>query len=492
MDTTLNLNYSQFHENLTRGFKSLQGVESLSDVTLVCDDGEVFAHRAVLFTGSEFFKSFLPRVRHANPYIYLKGIRVNYLQTILDFMYKGEAQVLQDDLSNVLDAANDLKVTGLVEDEEDLVTGLVETDEHAEADDQDKESIMEEATKVSAKLESLLETISKESPMKKKKKEKEKKMKKEDLLTKEDFETNPLKKEKKEAKIEKEAFDRMTRSFDDEGRTNWTCISCDFSTNDKTRCRKHVESKHLKRKSSVFKTEDREEVGNDPVEVKRPRSSTLDLLLSSTNEEPGEEESATEIIHFQDKNTTGESMTSADDTLDEATIMNEKAMTMMEKRHDENQKVSWTCLECNFACSDKTRTKRHIKNNHLKQKYKRKSVSSSVSEGVEDGIEVEDIVTEPEIPFVVDEIVDETVREAAESMNESVTDADNSLKEEIRPKGAKVNYDANDMEALTMMKSEKVDGRTLWNCEMCELPPHMDKTKIRKHVISSHIQTKNK
>ena len=57
---TYNLDYSLFKENLIRGYRDVKNLESLTDVTLVCDDGEVSAHKLVLFTGSEFFKSFLP------------------------------------------------------------------------------------------------------------------------------------------------------------------------------------------------------------------------------------------------------------------------------------------------------------------------------------------------------------------------------------------------------------------------------------------------
>ena len=84
---------------------------------MVCDDGEVSAHKLVLFTGIEFFKSFLPQVKHPNPYIYLRGIKMKHLEMALNFMYLGTVQVPQDDIGAILDVANDLKISGLTEEE---------------------------------------------------------------------------------------------------------------------------------------------------------------------------------------------------------------------------------------------------------------------------------------------------------------------------------------------------------------------------------------
>ena len=140
----MNVNYSLFAENISRGFKALQNVPSLTDVTLVCDDGEVAAHKLVLFTGSDFFQNFLPRVKHPNPYIYLRGIKLQHLNSVLTFMYNGEAEIAEDDIHFVLDVAKDLKVAGLTENEKDL----------------EPEFVMEEAAKVSRKLEELKKKLS--------------------------------------------------------------------------------------------------------------------------------------------------------------------------------------------------------------------------------------------------------------------------------------------------------------------------------------------
>ena len=44
----------------------------------------------------------LKRCKHSHPLIYMRGIKSNLLVTILDFLYHGEANVLQDDLDSFL------------------------------------------------------------------------------------------------------------------------------------------------------------------------------------------------------------------------------------------------------------------------------------------------------------------------------------------------------------------------------------------------------
>ena len=57
--------------------------------------------------------------------------------------------------------------------------------------------------------------------------------------------------------------------------------------------------------------------------------------------------------------------------------MDEKALNMLKKGFDEEGKTSWICKDCGYRCNDKTRSKRHVKNNHIKKRRKRSNVSSS-------------------------------------------------------------------------------------------------------------------
>lgn len=86
----------------------------LFDVTLACNDGiQVGAHRIILAACSSFFRGLFTENNHSHPWIYLKGITSLELKAVVDFMYQGEVNVSQDNLSQFLATAEELKVKGL-------------------------------------------------------------------------------------------------------------------------------------------------------------------------------------------------------------------------------------------------------------------------------------------------------------------------------------------------------------------------------------------
>ena len=66
--------------------------QSLSDVTLVSDDKiPFFAHKYVLIASGPVFKTVLLNKSQSNPLIYLRGVIHQELESILQFIYLGEA-----------------------------------------------------------------------------------------------------------------------------------------------------------------------------------------------------------------------------------------------------------------------------------------------------------------------------------------------------------------------------------------------------------------
>jgi len=87
-----------------------------ADVTLVCDDAkQMEAHKFVLSSGSNFFKTILKNNPHNHPLIYMKGVKATQLELILKFMYFGQVDVPQMDVSSFLEIATELKIKGLTE-----------------------------------------------------------------------------------------------------------------------------------------------------------------------------------------------------------------------------------------------------------------------------------------------------------------------------------------------------------------------------------------
>jgi len=107
------LKWSDFEKNISRAFSELKEDEDFFDVTLACDGNQLQAHKVILSACSPFFRSILKRNMHPHPLLYLKGIKYEEIQSILNFIYHGEVNVAQADLSSFLAVAEDLQVKGL-------------------------------------------------------------------------------------------------------------------------------------------------------------------------------------------------------------------------------------------------------------------------------------------------------------------------------------------------------------------------------------------
>ena len=108
------LKWNDFQQNIASSYQELQKGSDFSDVTLVCEENQQFeAHIIILAACSPFFKRVLKENKHSHPMIYMRGLKPNDLEAILDFIYKGEANVYQEDLSTFLALAEELQLKGL-------------------------------------------------------------------------------------------------------------------------------------------------------------------------------------------------------------------------------------------------------------------------------------------------------------------------------------------------------------------------------------------
>jgi len=110
------LRWEEFEANISCALQDLRTEEDLCDVTLVCEDGEVKAHKVILSACSTFFRRVVARTgSHAHPLLYLRGVTTKELGSILDFMYQGKVSVPQEELPAMLSLASDLQVRGLTD-----------------------------------------------------------------------------------------------------------------------------------------------------------------------------------------------------------------------------------------------------------------------------------------------------------------------------------------------------------------------------------------
>ena len=108
------LKWNDFQENVSSSFRHLRHDSKLTDVTLISEDGEhLDSHKLILSASSPFFMNIFQRNKHPQPLIYLKGFPGRYLNSILDFMYHGKADIYQEDLDAFLALAEELQLKGL-------------------------------------------------------------------------------------------------------------------------------------------------------------------------------------------------------------------------------------------------------------------------------------------------------------------------------------------------------------------------------------------
>jgi len=97
-----------------KNIRSLRDENQFFDVTLMCEDGEIFsAHKVVLASQSEKFKLILSHMTMSQALvqnIYMSGVPGSVMSDILDFMYVGEVKISQDRLMKFLNTAHQLHV----------------------------------------------------------------------------------------------------------------------------------------------------------------------------------------------------------------------------------------------------------------------------------------------------------------------------------------------------------------------------------------------
>ena len=109
------LRWNDFESHISGSFKEIRDAKDFFDVTLVCEEEQIQAHKVIISACSPFFRNILRKNPHQHPLLYLKGVKFPELQSVLAFMYHGEANIAQDDLNSFLSVAEELQVKGLTQ-----------------------------------------------------------------------------------------------------------------------------------------------------------------------------------------------------------------------------------------------------------------------------------------------------------------------------------------------------------------------------------------
>ena len=114
-----NLNWHTYSDHLREMLHNMRKSESLTDVTLVCDDQKQFkAHKVVLSACSTVFKNIIDGLPQSSSVIYLRGIQHQEMESILEFMYLGVATFYQERMNEFLNVAKNLEIKEISKDVE--------------------------------------------------------------------------------------------------------------------------------------------------------------------------------------------------------------------------------------------------------------------------------------------------------------------------------------------------------------------------------------
>ncbi|XP_048487935.1 uncharacterized protein LOC105395183 [Plutella xylostella] len=104
--------WNSYHTNLQTVFPRLLLSEQFADVTLASEGRQVRCHKLVLSASSGYLEQLLLSNPCKHPIVLMKDMRFSELQALVDFMYKGEVNVTQDELPSLLKSAEALQIRG--------------------------------------------------------------------------------------------------------------------------------------------------------------------------------------------------------------------------------------------------------------------------------------------------------------------------------------------------------------------------------------------
>jgi len=110
MSEKYNLTWQTFASHGQELFRNLMETQEFSDVTLVSDDQHQYkVHKFILSECSTVFQNILSS-NPLNSSIYLRGIHHKELESILQFIYSGEATFYHERMNEFLNVAKDLDI----------------------------------------------------------------------------------------------------------------------------------------------------------------------------------------------------------------------------------------------------------------------------------------------------------------------------------------------------------------------------------------------
>ena len=112
------LTWDTYSHHLKSMMKELMMNGDFSDVTIVTEDRkQLKANIHILSACSPVFKDMLKKEKNSSPIMYLRGIQYSEMESILQYIYLGEATFFEERMNEFLAVAKLLEIKGLCSDE---------------------------------------------------------------------------------------------------------------------------------------------------------------------------------------------------------------------------------------------------------------------------------------------------------------------------------------------------------------------------------------
>ncbi|CAL4068347.1 unnamed protein product [Meganyctiphanes norvegica] len=118
-DGLLSLKWNNHKTTFFEILRILREKSNYTDATLAVEGKFYPVHKLVMSTCSEYFSDIFEKTPCKSPVIVLKDVRSHDIEALLDYMYLGEVNVNQNDLSSLLKTAECLRIKGLAVPDED-------------------------------------------------------------------------------------------------------------------------------------------------------------------------------------------------------------------------------------------------------------------------------------------------------------------------------------------------------------------------------------
>jgi len=107
------IKWEDHQSNFFSQITSLVISQSLTDVTVTCEDRMFEVHQLVLAVSSLYFRNIFQQKRERGLIVHLKGASAEAFENILQYLYKGQVQVEEGKVVELLSLAEDLKIEGI-------------------------------------------------------------------------------------------------------------------------------------------------------------------------------------------------------------------------------------------------------------------------------------------------------------------------------------------------------------------------------------------